>query len=445
LTGAGETLTINRDAAPVGAALFFGGLPKTAAQQISAASIAGAFVVTSSLLPTYARFNLAFERGEGAWLTATNGDKYLDFGAGIAVVSVGHCHPHLVKTLTEQGQKLWHVSNLYEIPQAERLGARLIAESFAEAVFFTNSGAEALEGAIKTARRYHFISGRPERTRIITFQGAFHGRTLATVAAGGNPKYLEGFGPPLEGFDQVPYGDLAAVKAAITPQTAAVIIEPIQGEGGLRTAAIEFLESLRKLCDTHGLLLIADEVQSGMGRTGKLFAYQHSKIAPDIMGLAKGVGGGFPLGAFLTTRKVGAGMTPGTHGSTFGGNPLATAVGNAVLDVVLADGFLRHVSKMGEALGHGLAELQARYPDVIEETRGKGLMRGLRIFGAVGDFVNAALAEKLITVPASDNVVRLLPPLTVNEAEVALALTRLNAAAEKLSVERAKKTQRGAA
>ena len=401
--------------------------------------------MTSSLLPTYARFNLAFERGEGAWLYATNGDKYLDFGAGIAVVSVGHCHPHLVKALTEQGKKLWHVSNLYEIPQAEQLGARLIAESFADSVFFTNSGAEALEGAIKTARRYQFVSGHPERTRIITFQGAFHGRTLATVAAGGNPKYLEGFGPPLEGFDQVPYGDLAAVKAAITPQTAAIMIEPVQGEGGVRTASIEFLESLRALCDAHGLLLIADEVQCGMGRTGKLFAYQYSKIAPDIMGLAKGIGGGFPLGAFLTTRVVGACMTPGTHGSTYGGNPLATSVGNAVLDVILADGFLGHVTKMGDALAQGLAELRNRYPDVIEDVRGKGLMCGLRVVGAVGEFVNAGLAEKLITVPASDNVVRLLPPLTINEVEVALALTRLNAAAEKLAAERAKQTQRGAA
>lgn len=401
--------------------------------------------MTSSLLPTYARFNLAFERGEGAWLYATNGEKYLDFGAGIAVVSVGHCHPHLVKALTEQGQKLWHVSNLYEIPQAEKLAARLIAESFAGTVFFTNSGAEALEGAIKTARRHQFVSGHPERTRIITFQGAFHGRTLATVAAGGNPKYLEGFGPPLEGFDQVPFGDLAAVEAAITRQTAAIMIEPVQGEGGVRTATIAFLEDLRRLCDEHGLLLIADEVQSGMGRTGKLFAYQHAKMMPDIMGLAKGVGGGFPLGAFLTTRTVGAGMTPGTHGSTYGGNPLATAVGNAVLDVILADGFLDHVNKMGEALGQGLDDLQKRYPSLIEEVRGKGLMRGLRVVGALGDFVKAALAEKLITVPASDNVMRLLPPLTVSEGEVALALTRLEAAAEKVAAERAKQARRGAA
>jgi acetylornithine/N-succinyldiaminopimelate aminotransferase len=445
LTSLGETRTLAGNAAPVGAALFVGGLPKFAVQQSFAAPIAGAFIVTSSLLPTYARFNLAFERGEGAWLYATNDDKYLDFGAGIAVISVGHCHPHLVKALTEQGQKLWHVSNLYEIPQAEKLGARLIAESFADLVFFTNSGAEALEGAIKTARRYQFVSGHPERTRIITFEGAFHGRTLATVAAGGNPKYLEGFGRPLEGFDQVPFGDLAAVKAAITPQTAAILIEPVQGEGGVRTATIEFLESLRTLSDMHGLLLVADEVQSGMGRTGKLFAYQHSKIAPDIMGLAKGIGGGFPLGAFLTTRKVGAGMTPGTHGSTYGGNPLATAVGNAVLDIVLADGFLDHVNKIGDALGHGLVELQKLYPDVIEEVRGKGLLRGLRVVGVVGDFVNAALSEKLITVPASDNVVRLLPPLTVDEIEVASALTRLNAVAEKLSTERGKRKRRGAA
>jgi acetylornithine/N-succinyldiaminopimelate aminotransferase len=401
--------------------------------------------VTSSLLPTYARFNLGFERGEGAWLYAANGDKYLDFGAGIAVISVGHSHPHLVKALTEQGQKLWHVSNLFEIPQAEKLGARLAAASFADFVFFTNSGTEAMEGAIKTARRHQFVSGHPERYRIISFQGAFHGRTLAAVAAGGNPKYLEGFGPPLEGFDPVPFGDLAAVKAAITPQTAAILIEPVQGEGGIRVATPNFLEALRALCDAHGLCLIFDEVQSGMGRTGKLFAYEHSRIVPDIMGLAKGIGGGFPLGAFLTTRKVGECMTPGTHGTTYGGNPLATAVGNALLDVVLADGFLDHVNKMGASLGQGLSELQGRYPDVIEEVRGKGLMFGLRVVGPVGDFVNAALAERLITIPASDNVVRLLPPLTINEVEVALALTRLNAAAERLSAQRAKTSQRGAA
>ncbi|QAY95420.1 acetylornithine transaminase [Methylovirgula ligni] len=400
--------------------------------------------MTSSLLPTYARFNLAFERGEGAWLYATNGDKYLDFGAGIAVVSVGHCHPHLVKALKEQGEKLWHVSNLFEIPQAEKLGARLVAESFADLVFFTNSGTEAMEGAIKTARRYQFVSGHPERYRIVTFQGAFHGRTLASVAAGGNPKYLEGFGPPLEGFDSVPFGDLAAVKTAITRETAAILIEPVQGEGGIRVATPDFLEALRALCDAHGLLLIFDEVQSGMGRTGKLFAYQHSRITPDIMGLAKGIGGGFPLGAFLTTRKVGACMTPGTHGTTYGGNPLATAVGNALLDVVLGEGFLAHVVKIGASLGQGLAELQRRYPDVIEEVRGTGLMYGLRVVGAVGAFVNTALEEKLITVPASDNVVRLLPPLTVNEVEIALALTRLNAVAEKISAQ-AKRAQRGAA
>jgi acetylornithine/N-succinyldiaminopimelate aminotransferase len=401
--------------------------------------------VASSLLPTYARFNLAFERGEGAWLYATNGEKYLDFGAGIAVVSVGHSHPHLVEALTEQGKKLWHVSNLFEIPQAERLGARLAEASFADVVFFTNSGTEAMEGAIKTARRHQFVSGHPERYRIVSFQGAFHGRTLAAVAAGGNPKYLEGFGPPHEGFDPVPFGDLAAVKAAITPQTAAVLIEPIQGEGGVRVATPEFLEALRALCDAHGLLLILDEVQSGMGRTGKLFAYEHSRAAPDIMTLAKGIGGGFPLGAFLTTRKVGECMTPGTHGTTYGGNPLATAVGNAVLDLILADGFLDHVAQMGTALSRGLNELQKRYPNVIEDVRGKGLMSGIKVAGPVIEFVNAALAEKLITIPASDNVVRLLPPLTVTEAEVALALTRLNAVVEALSAPRAKAAQRGAA
>ena len=401
--------------------------------------------MASSLLPTYARFNLAFERGEGAWLYATNGEKYLDFGAGIAVVSVGHSHPHLVEALTEQGKKLWHVSNLFEIPQAEQLGARLAAASFADLVFFTNSGTEAMEGAIKTARRHQFVSGHPERYRIISFQGAFHGRTLAAVAAGGQSKISRRLRAPARGFRSGSLWRSRGGEGCDQPQTAAILIEPIQGEGGVRVATPEFLEALRALCDAHGLLLILDEVQSGMGRTGKLFAYEHSRATPDIMALAKGIGGGFPLGAFLTTRKVGECMTPGTHGTTYGGNPLATAVGNAVLDLILADGFLDHVTQMGTALSHGLHELQKRYPNVIEEVRGKGLMSGIKVAGPVIEFVNATLAEKLITIPASDNVVRLLPPLTVTEVEIALALTRLNAAAEALSAARAKAAQRGAA
>jgi acetylornithine/N-succinyldiaminopimelate aminotransferase len=388
--------------------------------------------VTSSLLPTYARAKLAFERGEGAWLTSSEGERFLDFGAGIAVASLGHAHPHLVKALTTQARKLWHVSNLFEIPQAELLGRRLAEASFADLVFFTNSGTEAVEGAIKTARKYHFVSGHPEKFRIITIQGAFHGRTIAAVAAGGNPKHLEGFGPKPEGFDQVPFGDLAALKAAIGPQTGAIMVEPIQGEGGVRAIPHADLQAMRKLCDEHGLLLMLDEVQTGMGRTGKLFAYEHADITPDIMTLAKGLGGGFPLGAFLMTREAGKGMTLGTHGTTFGGNPLAMAVGNAVLDIVLAAGFIDHVAQMGGLLKQGLLELKARYPGAIAEIRGEGLMLGIAARVPVQDFVAAALKEKLILIPAADNVARLLPPLIVGKAEIAEGLVRLEAAATRL-------------
>ena len=279
----------------------------------------------SHLLPTYARVDLAFERGEGAWLIATNGERYLDFTSGVAVNALGHAHPHLVEAITEQAKKLWHVSNLYRIPEAERLAARLCAASFADVVFFANSGAEAMECAIKMARKYQSVSGKPERYRIITFEGAFHGRTLATLAAGGQKKYLEGFGPVVEGFDQVPFADLEATKRAIGPETAAILIEPIMGEGGVRVVPPEFLRALRRLCDEHGLLLVFDEVQTGVGRTGELFAYQQSGVSPDIMALAKALGGGFPLGACLATAEAAKGMTAGTHGSTFGGNPLAMA------------------------------------------------------------------------------------------------------------------------
>ena len=388
--------------------------------------------MTSSLLPTYARAKLAFERGEGVWLTSTEGERFLDFGAGIAVVSLGHAHPHLVKTLAAQAQKLWHVSNLFEIPQAEVLGRRLAEASFADFVFFTNSGTEAVEAAIKTARKYHFVSGHPEKFRIITLQGAFHGRTIAAVTAGGNPKYLEGFGPRPEGFDQVPFDDLAALEAAIGPQTAAILVEPIQGEGGIRAVPLAQLQAMRKFCDEHGLLLIFDEVQTGLGRTGKLFAYEHADIAPDIMTLAKGLGGGFPLGALLVTREAGKGMTLGTHGTTFGGNPLATAVGNAVLDVVLAEGFVDHVARMGRLLKQGLVDLKGRHPGVIAEIRGEGLMLGIAAGVPVSDFVAAARAEKLLLIPAAENVARLLPPLIVGETEIAEALLRLEAAASRL-------------
>jgi acetylornithine/N-succinyldiaminopimelate aminotransferase len=393
--------------------------------------------VTSSLLPTYARVHLSFERGEGVWLIATNGERYLDFGAGIAVNSVGHVHPHLVAALVEQAHKIWHTSNLFDIPQAEALAKRLTDLTFADFVFFTNSGAEALEGAIKTARKYHAVNGRPDRFRIITFDGAFHGRTLATVAAGGNPKYIEGFGPKVDGFDQVPLSDFAALKAAIGPQTAAILIEPVQGEGGIRIPPPGALKAMREICDAHGLLLIFDEVQCGVGRLGKLFAYEVAGVTPDIMAIAKGIGGGFPLGAFLTTTEAGKGMTVGTHGTTFGGNPLATAVGSAVLDVVLADGFLDHVAKMGLLLKQRLAELKDRYGDVIAEVRGEGLMLGLVTRVPLNDFVAAAQQEKLIVIPAQESVARLLPPLTISEAEVIEGIRRLEAAAARLAGKKA--------
>jgi acetylornithine/N-succinyldiaminopimelate aminotransferase len=303
----------------------------------------------SPLFETYARADIAFDHGEGSWIVDTRGERYLDFGGGIAVSALGHAHPHLVETLREQAGKLWHTSNLYEVPEQRRLAQRLVDATFADKVFFTNSGAEALECAIKTARRYHYAKGHPERFRIITFEGAFHGRTLATIAAGGQPKYLEGFGPKVEGFDQVPFDDMDALKAAITDETAALLIEPVQGEGGIRPVALSFLRDLRALCDDKGLLLIFDEVQSGMGRTGKLFAHEWAGIEPDIMAVAKAIGGGFPMGACLATEEAASGMVPGVHGTTYGGNPLAMAVGNAVLDVILADGFLEGVHGQGAA------------------------------------------------------------------------------------------------
>ena len=386
---------------------------------------------TSSILPTYARAPVAFVRGEGAWLEASDGKRVLDFGAGIAVAALGHSHPHLVNTLIEQGQKLWHVSNLYKIPPAEELAKRLCAATFADFVFFTNSGAEACEGAIKTARKYQFVSGHPERVEIITFDGAFHGRTLATIAAGGNDKYIEGFAAPVDGFHRkTPFGDIEAVKAAINERTAAIMVEPIQGEGGIRTAPASFFRAIRELCDQHGLLLVFDEVQSGMGRTGKFFAYEHTGIEPDIMAVAKGIGGGFPLGAFLTTKEAGKGMVAGTHGTTYGGNPLATSIGNAVLDIVLADGFLGKVARTGLVLKQRLAELKDRYPGVIAEIRGEGLMIGLRIAERIpnGDFTAAVRDQHMLIIPAGDNVIRMLPPLTIEEAEINEALARLDKA-----------------
>jgi acetylornithine/N-succinyldiaminopimelate aminotransferase len=387
---------------------------------------------TAHLLPTFARIDLAFERGEGCWLTATNGDRYLDFTAGIAVSALGHSNPSIIAAVTEQVAKAIHVSNLFRIPEQEKLGDRLCAVSFADYVFFANSGAEAMEGAIKTARKFHAVNGAPERYRIITFEGAFHGRTLATLAAGGQKKYLEGFGPVVEGFDQVPFGDLEAVKKVIGPETAAILIEPIQGEGGVRVPENQFIRALRALCDQHGLLLVFDEVQCGMGRTGEMFAYQRTGVTPDIMALAKALGGGFPVGAFLTTKEAGKGMTAGTHGSTFGGNPLAMAAGNAVLDVMLADGFLDRVKRIGLLFKQRLAEIKDRYPSIIAEVRGEGLLLGLRCHGPNGDLVNALREEKMLTVAAGDNVVRLVPPLVATEAEVGDAMAMLDRACARL-------------
>jgi acetylornithine/N-succinyldiaminopimelate aminotransferase len=386
----------------------------------------------SHLLPTYARADLAFERGEGAWAIATNGERYLDFAGGVAVNALGHAHPRLIAALTEQAHKIWHVSNLFRIPEAERLADRLCQLTFADRVFFCNSGTEAMEGAIKLARKFHFADGHPERYRFVTFEGAFHGRTLGALAATGSKKYLEGFGPPLEGFDQVPFGDFDAVKTAIGPSTAGIIIEPIQAEGGVRVVPSAMLRALRELCDQHGLLLVLDEVQTGVGRSGELFAYQRAGITPDVMAIAKGIGGGFPLGAFLATEEAAKGMTAGTHGSTFGGNPLATTVGRAVLDVVTEGGFLDRVKGISLLLKQRLAELKDRHPDVIAEIRGEGLLMGLRVAPPNTDVVAALREEKLLTAAAGDNVVRLLPPLIIGEAEVHEAIARLDRAAARL-------------
>lgn len=382
-----------------------------------------------TVMPTYARQDVVFERGEGVWLTSTTGEKYLDFASGVAVNALGHAHPALVAALSEQAGKLWHTSNLYRVAGQERLSERLCAMTFADMAFFCNSGAEACEGAIKAARRYHAVTGSPERWRIVTFAGAFHGRTLATLAAGGNPKHLDGFGPVVDGFIHLPFGDHDALnEAAARSDVAAIMIEPVQGEGGVRTVPRQCLEGLRELCDANGLLLIFDEVQTGVGRTGRLFAHQWTDIAPDIMTVAKGIGGGFPVGAFLTTRAVGETMSPGSHGSTFGGNPLAMAVANAVLDIVAEENFLNGVRDAAAHLHQSLEGLRDAFPDMIEEVRGSGLLTGLRLRPPVADVVKAALAEHLLLVGASDNVVRILPPLNVTPAELSDGIERLSRA-----------------
>jgi acetylornithine/N-succinyldiaminopimelate aminotransferase len=387
----------------------------------------------SPLFNTYNRAPIAVDRGEGVWLYDTAGRKYLDFGGGIAVNALGHAHPHLVEAVKSQTEKLWHTSNLYEVPGQKRAAERLCNASFADRVFFTNSGAEALECAIKTARRYHYSKGNPERIRILTFEGAFHGRTLATIAAGGQEKYLEGFGPKVEGFDQLPFGDLEALKSAMTHDVAAILIEPIQGEGGVRSVPVQHLKDIRALCDENDVLLILDEVQTGVGRTGHLFAHELAGIEPDILASAKALGGGFPVGACLATEEAASGMVPGVHGTTYGGNPLAMAACNAVLDVVLEDGFLDAVKQKSLRFKQGLASLTDRFPDIIEEVRGEGLLLGLKCKVNNLEFVRALIDQDMLTVPAGSNVVRILPPLNITDEEISNGLARLERAAQSLS------------
>lgn len=395
----------------------------------------------SALFGNYARSNLSFDHGVGVWLIASDGRRFLDCGSGIAVNSLGHGHPHLVKTLQDQAAKLWHVSNLHQMPEGARLANRLAEATFADRVLFVNSGAEAMEAAIKCARRYHYDRNEPDRYQIITFEGAFHGRTLGTIAAGGQEKYLEGFGPKAPGFDQVPQGDLEALKAIVGPQTAAIAIEPIQGEGGIREIDFEFLRALRKLCDETGALLIFDEIQTGVGRTGKLFAHQWTGVEPDLMAVAKGIGSGFPMGACLATEETASALSPGTHGTTFGGNPLAMAVGNAVLDVILGEGFLEEVQSKGLSFKQKLSGLVDSHPKVFDSVRGSGLMLGIKCVAPAGDYVAAAREAGLLAVPAGDNVVRILPPLTITEEEISDAVERL----EKAAVGMEKKLFEGAA
>lgn len=385
------------------------------------------------VLPTYARADVAFERGEGAYLYTAEGRRYLDFCAGVAVVSLGHAHPHLVEALTEQAKKLWHTSNLYRIGGQERLARRLVENSFADTVFFCNSGAEAMECAIKMARKYHAASGHPERYRIIAFEGSFHGRTLATLAAAGNRKYLDGFGPETPGFDHLPFAAHDEVEAAITPETAAILIEPVMGEGGVQVVPPACLKGLREICDKHGLLLVLDEVQTGMGRTGRLFGHEWAGIAPDIMALAKGIGGGFPMGACLATERAAVGMTAGSHGSTFGGNPLAAAASNAVLDVMLEDGFFDNVRRTAGYLSQRVAAVTGKYDKVFAGIRGEGLLIGLKCKVPNTDVVAALFRRGLLTAPAGDNVVRFIPPLIIGTTEVDEAVGLLEAVSEELS------------
>ena len=390
-----------------------------------------------SVLPTYNRAPLSFVKGDGSWLTEADGTRYLDLCAGIAVNALGHANPELVAALTEQAGKLWHVSNLYRVPEQERLAGLLVDHTFADTVFFTNSGTETAELAIKMARKHWYDKGDPTRTQIVAFEGAFHGRSTGAIAAAGSEKMVKGFGPLMPGFTHLKWGDHDALRAAVTDRTAAVMIEPIQGEGGIRVLPDQCLKGLRDLCDTTGALLILDEVQCGMGRTGRLFAHEWAGVTPDIMMVAKGIGGGFPLGAVLATANAASGMTVGTHGSTYGGNPLGCAVGARVVEIIADDAFLAEVNRKAALFRQKLEGLVAAHPDVFESVRGQGLMLGLRCRIAPAEVVSAGYAEHILTVPAADNVLRLLPPLTITDSEIAEAVRRLDATAARLSAKAA--------
>ena len=386
----------------------------------------------SSILGTYARKPISFTEGKGSYLIAENGEKYLDFVQGIATNVLGHCHEHLVNTLQQQSQKLWHVSNAFVIPEQERLAKRLTDNTFADFVCFQNSGTEATEASIKIARKYFHKIGKPEKNRIITFQGAFHGRTLAALFAANNPKHTEGFGPKIDGFDQVPFADHEAIKKAITKNTAAIMIETIMGEGGIKVVPDVCLQGLKKICDENDILLILDEVQSAY-RTGNFLAFETSGITPDIVPIAKGIGGGFPLGACLVNKKVSVGMTPGTHGSTFGGNPLAMSVGNAVLDVIFEKNFLKNVKQKGEYFDQGLNKIKNKYPNIIKEIRGVGLIKGLKMIVDNNEFIKKLIDQKMLTIKAEENVIRLFPPLIVNNTELDEAIGKIEQACKEMS------------
>jgi acetylornithine/N-succinyldiaminopimelate aminotransferase len=386
--------------------------------------------VISAVMPTYGRWDVAVDRGEGPYLYATDGRKFLDFTSGIAVTGLGHCHPHVVAAIAQQTKRLWHTSNLFRIPGQEKLAQRLVDNTFADTVFFGNSGAEACELAIKVARKYQSETGHPERYRIIGCDGSFHGRTLATLAAAGNEAYLKGFGPPVDGFDHVAFGNLNEMRAAVGKETAAIFVEPIQGEGGVRAPSAGYLRGLREIADEFGLLLVYDEVQSGMGRTGRLFAHEWEGVAPDVMAIAKALGGGFPIGACLATERAAVGMVPGTHGSTFGGNPLAVAAGNAVLDVMLEPGFFERVEAMAKLLRGRLETLVRSYSRLFAELRGAGLLLGIRCVVPAADFVTKLRQNGLLTLTAGENVLRILPPLIVGEREIDEALDVMNKVAQ---------------